>query len=216
MLCPKCHQPLEDADEPYICCAGETLQWRCTQCAKVSEGFAFPYGLCPHCGGKLEALAPRSIDEEAALAGIRTAFEIELGGRAFYQRAAAQSADSALAELFSRFAAMEDEHMATLARRYHVDVPGEPPVYDVDRVAIYAGVERRPGDPGDLFRIAIALEQRAAEFFAGRAEKAVPGSAERQLYLELAAEERDHASLLATEQDRWLAGKGGQMAAAGS
>ncbi|MCP6769981.1 hypothetical protein NL529_34545, partial [Klebsiella pneumoniae] len=44
--CPKCHQPIE-GDEEYICCADAKLQWRCDSCAKVSEGFAFPYGQCP-------------------------------------------------------------------------------------------------------------------------------------------------------------------------
>ena len=42
-----------------MCCAGAALQWRCESCAKVSEGFAFPYGRCPHCGGRLEAAADR-------------------------------------------------------------------------------------------------------------------------------------------------------------
>ena len=83
MLCPKCQRPLEDeTDGVYICCANSSLQWRCTQCAKVSQGFAFPYGLCPHCGGKLAVLDERRVDEAAALYGIRMAFEIELGGRA--------------------------------------------------------------------------------------------------------------------------------------
>ena len=59
-FCPKCHQPL-DGDESYICCADAQLQWRCDDCAKVSEGFAFPYGMCPHCGGKLgRSTAPAS------------------------------------------------------------------------------------------------------------------------------------------------------------
>ena len=57
MRCPKCQQALEDGAESYICCANATLQWRCVKCAKVSEGFALPYGLCSHCGGKLEGVA---------------------------------------------------------------------------------------------------------------------------------------------------------------
>ena len=51
--CPRCHRPLE-GDESYICCAGMELTWRCTECHKVAEGFAFPYGLCPYCKGRLE------------------------------------------------------------------------------------------------------------------------------------------------------------------
>ena len=119
MLCPRCQRPLEDTSEgAYICCAGATLRWRCTGCSKVSEGFAFPYRRCPSCAGTLQlledaaALAPTS--GAAALAGVRTAFEIELGGRAFYQRAAAEAGNAEMAQLFGRFALMEGEHMETL------------------------------------------------------------------------------------------------------
>ena len=52
-VCPKCRQPLE-TDESYICCADATVQWRCQSCGKVSEGFAFPYGMCPHAAGPFE------------------------------------------------------------------------------------------------------------------------------------------------------------------
>jgi|CXWL01.1.fsa_nt_gi acyl-coenzyme A synthetase/AMP-(fatty) acid ligase/rubrerythrin len=210
MLCPKCQRPLEDeTDGVYICCADASLQWRCTQCAKVSEGFAFPYGGCPHCGGKLELSESRAGAEFAAQDGIRKAFEIELGGRAFYQRAAAESGDAALRDLFSRFALMEGEHMETLTRRYHVDVPAPSPAFRVELAAIFAEVESRPQDPANLFRIAIGLEQRAADFFAGCAALAAPGSAEQRLYRELAAEEREHADMLGTEYARWHAGKPG-------
>ena len=213
MLCPKCHRPLDDdADGPYICCAGQSLRWRCMACAKVSEGFAFPYGRCPHCGGELEVVEGRRAADAAALEGIRMAFEIELGGRAFYQRAAAESADATLRRLFSRFAQMEGEHMETLSRRYHLDVPAPAPWFRVELAAIFGEVENRPQDPANLFRIAIALEKRAAAFFGARAGQCAAGSAEQALYRELAAEEREHAELLATEYSRWLAGKPGLLA----
>ena len=210
MECPKCHRPLDDAEDGvYICCADATLQWRCTQCAKVSEGFAFPYGRCPHCGGKLEVMDARRVGDAAALEGLRMAFEIELGGRAFYQRAAADSTDATLRALFGRFALMEGEHMETLSRRYHLDVPEPSPGFRVELAAIFADVESRPGDPANLFRIAIALEKRAAAFFAARADQAAQGSAEQQLYRELAAEEREHADTLSTEYECWRVGKPG-------
>ena len=210
MLCPKCHRPLDDDDVGvYICCANSSLQWRCMQCAKVSEGFAFPYGSCPHCSAKLELLDARRFNEAAALEGIRTAFEIELGGRAFYQRAAADTDDPALRDLFSRFALMEGEHMETLSRRYHIDVPTQSPAFKVELAAIFANIKRRPQDPNNLFRIAIGLEKRAADFFAERSAQATQGSAEQQLYRELAAEEREHADTLSTEYARWRAGMPG-------
>jgi len=208
--CPKCQQPVEDS-ESYACCADARLQWHCTECAKVSEGFAFPYGMCPLCGGKLEAQTRETVANEASLQAIRMAFEIELGGQAFYRRAAQEAREPLLADLFTRFAAMEDEHMATLARRYHVQVPLMPGECAIERAAIYADMPSRPADPVNLFRIAIAFEQRAMRFFAERADIEAAGSAEQELYKALAAEEQEHVAVLTTELERWLAGKAGML-----
>ena len=213
MLCPKCHSPLDDDGEAYICCAGATLRWRCTSCAKLSEGFAFPYGGCPLCGAALERFEPGPVDDATAMGAVRKAFEIELGGQAFYHRAAASTNDETLRELFGRFAAMERQHMDTLALRYHVDMT---PVYDacaIDCAAVFAGVPRRVGDADDLFAIAIGMEQRAAEFFEASAADAAAGSAGRELFRELAAEEREHCAMLTTEYARWRAGKPGLLGA---
>jgi len=207
-ICPRCHRPLE-GDESYICCAGMELRWRCTECHKVAEGFAFPYGLCPYCKGKLEMLDRGAIEDDRALEAVRKAFEIELGGHAFYQRASSESKDPVLQDLFARFAEMEQEHMETLSKRYHADLPEPSADYQVDRAAIFAGIDRKPEDPANLFRIAIAFEQRAVDFFAREGELAPAGSVERDLYRELAAEEREHVALLTTEFRRWEAGKAG-------
>jgi rubrerythrin len=207
-LCPKCRQPLE-GDEEYICCADAKVEWRCQDCGKVSEGFAFPYGMCPACGGKLEERSAPRLDDAAALDAIRVAFEIELGGQAFYQRAAAEAKEPVLQELFRKFVGMEEEHMATLSSRYHVTMPRPSADFRVDRAAVYAGIANRPDDPGNLFRIAIAFEQRAVKFFGERGAAARDGSAEKQLYKELAAEEAEHVAILTTEFERWKQGKPG-------
>ncbi|MBK1722308.1 NADPH-dependent glutamate synthase [Thiocystis violacea] len=210
-ICPKCHQPLDEGEEAYICCAGARLEWRCHECGKVSEGFAFPYGQCPECGGRLKPLDPHQIEGPAALEAIRTAFEIELGGMAFYRRAAEDTRDAALRELFGRFAGMEAEHMATLARRYHVEVPPPADGFHVDRAAIYAGIGSHPEDPINLFRIAIACEERAVSFFTERGAQVPEGSPEAELYRELAAEEREHVALLRTELQRYRQGQPGLL-----
>ena len=185
------------------------LQWRCTACAKVSEGFAFPYGQCPYCGGKLEVLEARRVELAQAVDAIRKAFEIELGGQAFYRRAAAETTDPDLKKLFASFAEMEKEHMDTLCRRYRVEVPVPSEAFRIERAAIYAGVDHHPEDPANLFRIAIAFEQRAVDFFSDHADDCAPGSVEQQLYKELAAEECEHVELLSTEFRRWQSGKAG-------
>jgi glutamate synthase (NADPH/NADH) small chain len=209
-ICPRCQRPLED-EEPYVCCAGVELTWRCASCHKVSEGFAFPYGLCPYCKGRLELLDRGGVEGDAALEAVRKAFEIELGGHAFYQRASRDAKDPLLGDLFARFAAMEQEHMATLAKRYHAELPPPSADFQIDRAAIFAGVDRKPEDPANLFRIAIAFEQRAVDFFAREGEKAPEGSVERELYRELAAEEREHVELLTTEFRQLEAGKRGLL-----
>ena len=96
-------------------------------------------------------------------------------------------------------------------RRYHAELPAPAAEFQLDRAAIFAGVERNPEDPANLFRIAIAFEQRAAKFFAERGAHAPEGSAERQLYKELAAEEREHVEILTTEYGRWQRGRAGLL-----
>ena len=205
MQCPQCRAPLDDEDNgPLVCCAGAARQWHCRQCGGVQEAFAFPYRRCPACGGELVLRDGSKGPGSASLIAIRTAFEIELGGRAFYSRAAVETQDPRLEALFRRFAAMEGEHMERLSRRYHVvDVPPARPEFRVELAALFAGAEHRPADPDNLFKIAIALEQRAAGFFASRSTLAAPGSAERRLYQELAQEEREHAEILSAEYQRW-------------
>ncbi len=210
-LCPKCHQPLE-GDEEYICCAGDTLRWRCDSCGKVSEGFAFPYGQCPYCQGTLvrdAGAGPVEASNEKAMEAIRTAFEIELGGGAYYRKAAQEASDPILIDLFTRMSAMEDEHLDTLVRRYHAEVPAPSPDFETTRAAIYAGLDHNPQDPANLLRVAIGFEKRAVAFFSGHVDECAPGTVERELYEELAAEEVEHVEMLTTELERYLAGKGG-------
>ncbi len=209
-LCPKCHQPVE-GQEAYICCAGATLEWRCEGCAKVSEGFAFPYGMCPYCGGKLRALERPGISGQSGIHAIRAAFEIELGGLAFYSQASRQTNDPALKELFGKLAGMEHEHMETLSRRYHLGVPDPSDGFRVDLATVKAGVEGRIEDPATLFRAAIAFEKRAVAFFGERAQAVPDESLEQQLYRELGAEEVEHVAMLETEFARWSSGRQGLL-----
>ncbi len=209
-LCPKCRQPVEGG-EAYICCANAKLEWRCEQCGKVSEGFAFPYGMCPYCGGTLKALERAGVSDEAGIEAIRTAFEIEVGGLEFYTKASKQSTDPALKDLFGRLAAMEHEHMATLSRRYHLPIPEANEGFRADLAVVRADIEGRIDDPATLFKAAIEFEQRAVSFFSERVQTVPAGSVEQQLYQELAAEEREHVALLETEFALWTKGRQGLL-----
>jgi len=106
---------------------------------------------------------------------------------------------------------MEKEHMATLSGRYHVDVSEASEGFKTERAAVYAGIPNDPQDPANLFRIAIAFEQRAVKYFSEKGASCAPGSMEQQLYKELAAEEREHVDILTTEYNRFKAGKPGML-----
>ncbi len=209
--CPKCRRPFEPGEEEHICCAGERMIWTCASCQKVSEGFAFPYGLCPACGGKLEAGHEVSLESAAAVEAVRHALEIELGGLSFYARGAAEieAKDPELAQLFRELSEMEKEHMVTLTRRYHIDAPETPVATSLSpaQVAVFAGAEMKDASGAALLRLAVHLEKRARQFFLDAGLQFPTGSAEWRLYRELEAEEREHVDLLSTALARHLAEK---------
>jgi rubrerythrin len=211
-VCKKCRRPIEEGED-YVCCALERLSFQCTSCQKVSEGFAFPYGLCPICGG---AFAPReelSTPEGALAEAVRRAYEIEIGGVLFYARGAEEmvraGADPEVIELFNRLSAMEREHMETLARRYHLEAPdlsvGGP---SPSQLAVFSGVETSKDDDGvALLRLAVHLEKRAGRFFLETGRAFSEASPEWRLYRELEEEEREHAELLEGAAMRLKAGR---------
>ncbi len=209
--CSKCRRPFEAGDEEHICCAGEKVIWTCSSCQKVSEGFAFPYGLCPACGGKLVAGHDTGIESPEAVEAIRHAFEIELGGLSFYARGAqeVEAKDPDLAHLFRELSEMEKGHMVTLARRYHIDAPeaGVNPNLSPEQVAIFAGADLKELSGAALLRLAVHLEKRARGFFLDAGRKFPTGSPEWKLYRELEAEEREHVDMLSTVLARVVAEK---------
>jgi len=209
--CPKCHRAFEPGDDEHICCAGERMIWTCDSCQKVSEGFAFPYGLCPACGGTLTAGHEVSLESAAAVGAVRQALEIELGGLSFYARGAAdlEAKDPELAQLFRELSEMEKEHMVTLTRRYHIDVAETPAATNLSptQVAVFSGAEMKDPSGAALLRLAVHLEKRARQFFLDAGLKFPTGSAEWKLYRELEAEEREHVDLLSTALARHLAEK---------
>jgi glutamate synthase (NADPH/NADH) small chain len=209
--CPKCHQPLSDDSADYICCAGSTLTWHCTACAKVYEGFAYPYGLCPACGGALARDHSPEVGSAPSLEAVRRAFEIELGGMAYYGGGARRASDPDVRELFARLAEMERGHLTTLERRYHVKAPEVGGELTPTQVAIYAEAEPPTQDAHALLRLAVTLERRARDFFAAEGARLTPGSTEQRLYKELQAEEQEHLDLLSTELRRLIEGRPGLL-----
>lgn len=201
--CPKCHQIV---DEDYICCSGVEFQWKCQSCHKRSRGFAVPFGRCPDCGGELKRVEDNPASSWDRILALQEAFQIEVSSCIFYHRIAEAVDDPQLSDFFESLSAKEQEHAEELDAKYHLHLvnkevfkdSGRPlPEPFFDDLSFFAN----SGDIQKLFDCAISLEKTTLRFFLDKAEPMSPGL-EKELYLELAAEEREHIVLLETERNR--------------
>ena len=199
-MCPKCHQPV---DEDIVCCANVTITWKCQGCGKRSVGFAFPFGRCPMCGGKLALADPAQLQSSAALEAVQTAIQFEVTAATFYHLAAGRAKDRATREAFERLAEFEDGHREELEAKYHVHPdPARPKLpEDFVREELFGGVSDRDAarQADKLYEIALGHENRTKAFFEKKA-KELPEGPERELFRELAMEEEEHIALLESER----------------
>ncbi|HSA60491.1 MAG TPA: ferritin family protein [bacterium] len=199
--CPKCHQPV---DEDYICCAGIEFQWRCNRCRKRTRGFAIPFGKCL-CGGDLTRIEGKESAVEERLLALQQAFQIEVEAVHFYHHLAEAVDDPQVSDFFENMSRMEKEHAQELNEKYHLhvdeegflDAKGPIPRPFFDDLRFFS----ETGDLRSLYNCAITLEMRTLNFFLEKS-KTLPEGAERLLYEELAAEEREHIAILESERDR--------------
>lgn len=200
--CPKCHEFVE---EDYVCCANIEFQWVCQSCHKRSRGFALPFGQCPLCGGHLQQDLPEDHPSQASITALQEAMQIELNAYHYYQRLAAATQDSKRKNFFQNISEMEREHAEELSTKYHLNL-GEiafrktsHPMPKSFQDSLHAF--NKTGDLKALYNCAIDFEKKGHDFFSKKATELSKGK-ERDLYLELAAEEEEHIALLETERDR--------------
>jgi glutamate synthase (NADPH) small chain len=198
-FCPKCHHVLE---EDEICCAQVRYTWRCRSCHKLTTGFALPYGKCFLCGGELEILENRDLGDPMRLAAIREAVQLELNSFHFYKLARERARNPQVRQVLEQLYESELDHLHELEAKYHAHL--DPAVIDLsaDAEKLLAGWLFRDINLGDdtsisgLYQAAIAMERRTRDHFQALAAKAA--GLERELYLELAAEEEEHVAMLET------------------
>ncbi|MBI2082169.1 MAG: hypothetical protein HYT76_01235 [Deltaproteobacteria bacterium] len=199
--CPKCRQVL---DEDYICCADIQLQWKCVDCHKRSIGFAFPFGRCSLCGGNLTRVEPvKELSRNIQL--LQEALQIEITSSLFYRRLSEAVDDPEISDFFETMSDWEKEHARELSQKYHLHL-GEEMFQDdnlplpfpfFDDLSFFAAT----GNLRRLYDCGISLEKKTLRFFEEKARQ-MPMSREKELYQELAAEERDHIALLESERDK--------------
>ena len=199
--CPKCHAVLEQ-DE--ICCSQVRYTWRCTACRKLTTGFALPYGKCFLCGGKLEVIEGRDLGDSMRFRAIRDAVQFELNSFHFYKLARDRATDPLRRQVLERLYEAELDHLHELEDKYHAHLdravidltPAEEKLLS-DELFAALPVGEAAGLRG-LYEAALEMERRTRDHFRESAA-GLPEGLEKELCLELAAEEEEHVAMLETE-----------------
>ncbi len=210
-VCVRCHQHVA---EGAVCCAELRHTWKCRRCGERTTGFVAPYGRCFLCGGDVETLGTPDAGDPALAGAVQEALQFEVDMLQFYRLGRAHARDPRQRALFDDLARLERGHIEELERKYHVHL--DPRVLDMVFEAeqalagwLFDGIdlEVAEGSLRPLYQRALAMERRTRDHFARRAAELPPGE-ERDICLELAAEEDEHVALLEREMERLDAAQG--------
>lgn len=195
--------------EDIVCCAGLLHTWKCTTCHKLSTGFAMPYGACHMCGGRLEVIGGREFDDALKVKPIREAIQFEIDAFHFYRLALQRAREPSQRAVLEQLCQHEVDHLHHLQEVYHAHLDENALALhpDADALlgeALFAGLDLsdpRSGPLG-LYDKAIAMERRTRDHFRQLAG-GLPAGPEREVCLELAAEEEEHVALLESEREQF-------------
>ena len=205
--CPRCHGVVAN---DIVCCADLVYTWRCTSCHKVATGFAMPHGKCFMCGGSLQVIKGHEFDDPMKVKPIRDAVQFELNTYHFYRLALPKVKDPTLRAIMNELYHHEVDHLHTLQERYHTHLNEEvlnlrPDVDALLSDSLFEGIDL--ADPKDgplgLYDKAIAMERRTRDHFKKLATD-LPAGPEKEICLELAAEEEEHVAMLETEREQFI------------
>ena len=202
--CPKCRRVLE---EDEICCAQVRYSWRCRSCFKLTSGFAIPYGKCFLCGGDLEVIPTRELGNSMRFRAIRDAVQFELNSFHFYKLARDKARRPEQRAVLERLYEAELDHLHELEEKYHAHLDRDVVHLSENEDALLAsqlfrGIQVTENSGiADLYRVALEMERRTRDHFLKLAAELPPGL-EKDLCVELAAEEEEHVALLEGELEQ--------------
>ena len=202
--CPKCRRVLE---EDEICCAQVVYSWRCRKCFKLTRGFAVPYGKCFLCGGELEVIPGRELGDSMRFRAIRDAVQFELDSFHFYKLARERAQTPEQRAVLERLYEAELDHLHELEEKYHAHLGREVVELSADEQHLLAswlfrGIRLDHQDGiASLYRAALEMERRTRDHFKDLAGELETGL-EKDLCLELAAEEEEHEAMLEGELEQ--------------
>jgi rubrerythrin len=194
-------------EEDEICCAQVRYSWRCKSCFKLTSGFAIPYGKCFLCGGELEVIPGRDLGDSMRFQAIRDAVQFELNSFHFYKLARLRATTAEQRAVLERLYEAELDHLHELEEKYHAHLDREVVELSLDEQKLlsnwlFRGIRvTEESAVRDLYQVALEMERRTRDHFRKLAND-LPVGLEKDLCLELAAEEEDHVALLEGELEQ--------------
>lgn len=155
----------------------------------------------------------------AALTGRETPAELivracalEEGLKEFYQSARGEVPDAEVADLLSRLAEIEVQHLARLTERYRLEAGGaSPPLLENQMERLVEGGYHTPElvekyretwqTPAGVLEMALAIEAQALDLYLRHAQ-AMTRPATRGVFLEIAEDEKAHLAELGRMMNR--------------
>lgn len=178
----------------------------------VSRSVVQIYGTCEKCSTGKSAPGDEGYTELLfARDALRIAIATERSGLEFYSRAARLTSDSRGCKVFRDLADEEQSHLATLEKSYEELLARDPQLEDRPRFLFFKGAANglfaegadqlaEGVDDQQALLIGIRCERESHKFFKKYADK-FEDSEGKQIFVEFAAEEKQHLELLLKEYE---------------
>jgi len=208
LICSRCHRSSEFLSSDVESLMDEIAAARNFA---ATQAIVQIHGVCEECrtGKQTPTLDGTTTELVFARDALRMAIATEQSGLEFYTRAASITRDRRGRTIFQQLAEEEKTHLATLQKRYQ-ELLGQDPQLESRPTFLFfkgaasglfsSGAEELKKGVGDqqALLIGIRCERGSHEFFKRYGER-FEDSEGKQIFLEFAAEERDHLDLLVRE-----------------
>src|SRR6266700_1556162 len=208
LICTTCHRSSEFLSSDV---EGMVEEIATARHFATSQTVVQIYGICEECrtGKKTPPIEGMTTDRVFARDALRMAIATERSGLEFYTRAASITRDPRGRSVFQKLAGEGNDHLGTLQKRYKALTDDDPQLESRPTFLFFkgaasglfaAGAEqlRKGVNDRQALLIGIRCERGSHEFFKRYGER-FEDSVGRQVFLELADEERAHLDLLRRE-----------------
>jgi len=210
LICNKCHRSSEFLSSDIEALVEEVANARSFA---PTQTVVQIYGMCEDCQtgvGRTKTIDGATTELVFARDALRIAIATEKSGLEFYTRAANLTKDARGRTIFQKLAEEERQHLATLERRYGELIATDPALESRPTFLFFKGAasglfeegaaKLRKGGVNDQQALLIGIKcERGSHNFFKRYGERFEDSQGKQIFLEFAAEEREHLDLLIRE-----------------